>query len=78
MLREILSELAVKPERALMIGDTQFDIEMAHKAGMAAVAVAQGAHNGDQLRQKSPLVILEHVTYLLSWLRPRNRLALSL
>jgi phosphoglycolate phosphatase len=73
MLREILSDLDIKPERALMIGDTQFDIEMAHNAGVAAVAVAQGAHNPAKLLQKGPMVILERVTYLLSWLQLQIR-----
>lgn len=75
MLREILSELDIKPEHALMIGDTQFDIELAHNAGVAAVAVAQGAHSPDKLLQKGPMVILERVTYLLSWLQSQIRQA---
>jgi phosphoglycolate phosphatase len=77
MLREILSELDIKPARALMIGDTEFDIEMAQHAGMAAVGVAQGAHSPDKLRQKSPLVILERVTYLLSWLQLQIKQAVT-
>lgn len=78
MLREILSDLDIRPQRALMIGDTQFDIEMAHNAGVAAVAVAQGAHSPDKLLQKGPLVILERVSYLLSWLQLQTRHALPL
>jgi phosphoglycolate phosphatase len=75
MLREILGDLGINPGRALMIGDTQFDIEMAHNAGIAAVAVAQGAHSHDKLLQKGPLVILERITYLLSWLQLQIRQA---
>lgn len=78
MLLEILGDLDVSPERALMIGDTQFDIEMAHNAGVAAAGVAQGAHSPDKLLQKRPLVILERVTYLLSWLQLQTRQALPL
>jgi phosphoglycolate phosphatase len=78
MLREILRDLDISPRRALMIGDTQFDIEMAHNAGVAAVAVAQGAHGTDKLRLKRPLVILERVTYLLSWLQLQTRQSLPL
>lgn len=78
MLREILGDLDVTPERALMIGDTGFDVEMAHNAGVAAVAVAQGAHSPDKLLQMKPLVILERVTYLLSWLQLQTRQALPL
>jgi phosphoglycolate phosphatase len=78
MLREILSDLDVKPGRALMIGDTQFDIEMAHNACIAAAGVAQGAHSPAKLLEKSPLVILERVTYLLSWLQLQIRQAVPL
>jgi phosphoglycolate phosphatase len=78
MLREILSDLDIGPQRALMVGDTQFDIEMAHNAGIAAVAVAQGAHSTFKLLQKSPMVILERVTYLLSWLQLQARQAAPL
>lgn len=78
MLLEILGDLDVEQGRALMIGDTQFDIEMAHNAGVAAVAVAQGAHTQDKLQQKSPMVILERVTYLLSWLQLQSEQAIPL
>jgi phosphoglycolate phosphatase len=72
MLREILVDLDIAPARALMIGDTQFDIELAKNAGVDAVAVAHGAHDTPKLLEKEPLVILEHITYLLSWLPSRS------
>lgn len=75
MLREILAELDVKSSRALMIGDTQFDIEMAHRMGVDAVAVAQGAHGKDQLLEKQPLAILARITNLISWLSTRVKQA---
>jgi phosphoglycolate phosphatase len=68
MLLEILTDLDMAADRALMIGDTEFDIEMARRAGMHAVAVGRGAHGAGQLRAAKPLVLLEDVTDLLSWL----------
>jgi hypothetical protein len=44
MLEELLDELAVDGERALMIGDTTHDLQMANNAGVAGLAVAYGAH----------------------------------
>ncbi|WP_438875151.1 HAD-IA family hydrolase, partial [Bacillus cereus group sp. Bce032] len=50
MLHEILAHCRVEPGRALMIGDSPFDLEMARRAGMDSVAVAYGAQSLEQLR----------------------------
>lgn len=49
MLNELLAELDVPPHRAVMIGDTSHDLQMAHAAGTAAIAVHYGAHPADEL-----------------------------
>nr|GFD60057.1 hypothetical protein [Tanacetum cinerariifolium] len=43
MLEQILQHCGVKPERALMVGDSAFDLQMARNAGMDSVAVGYGA-----------------------------------
>jgi phosphoglycolate phosphatase len=68
MLIEILADLDVEPDQALMVGDTEFDVQMAKWAGVDAVAVSHGAHTRQQLLSASPLALLENVTNLLSWL----------
>jgi phosphoglycolate phosphatase len=68
MLNEILSDYAIPASAALMIGDTEFDMEMARRAKVDAVAVKQGVHSEEQLRQAEPLVILEHINQLPQWL----------
>lgn len=68
MLIEILADLDVEPRQALMIGDTEFDVQMAKYAGMDAVAVSHGAHTRRQLLAANPLALLENITNLLSWL----------
>lgn len=68
MLIEILGDLDVEPGQALMIGDTEFDVQMAKYAGVDAVAVSHGAHTRQQLLAAGPLALLENVTNLLSWL----------
>ncbi|MBN1379655.1 MAG: HAD-IA family hydrolase [Gammaproteobacteria bacterium] len=75
MLNEILSDCDLSASAALMIGDTEFDIEMAQRAGVDAVAVSQGVHSEQQLRQAKPLAILEHIRQLPQWLD--NRLTFS-
>lgn len=72
MLIEILADLNVDPGEALMIGDTEFDVQMAKNAGVDAVAVVHGAHTRQQLLAASPLVLLENITNLLSWLTPKG------
>lgn len=69
MLDELMDELSVLPERTLMIGDTTHDLEMAHNAGVACVAVSYGAHSGAALDALSPMARLESVAELAAWLR---------
>jgi phosphoglycolate phosphatase len=69
MLEELLGELSVAPERALMIGDTTHDLQMARNAGVSAVAVTYGAHSPEQLAALNPLACLNSVSELSVWLR---------
>jgi phosphoglycolate phosphatase len=68
MLLEILGELDIEPERALMIGDTTHDLQMARSAGVAAVAVAFGAHPRAALLAEAPLACVEDFEELAAWI----------
>ena len=68
MLLEILDELSLRPEDALMIGDTSHDLEMARGAGVAALAVTYGAHPEPALAACAPLGCLPSVAELRAWL----------
>ena len=69
MLLELMEELAVPPERTLMIGDTLHDLQMAGNAGVAALAVAYGAHSRDVLAQGGALDCVDTPGELVAWLR---------
>ncbi|EXI68596.1 MAG: 5'-nucleotidase [Candidatus Accumulibacter adjunctus] len=69
MLEELLDELAVAGERALMIGDTTHDLQMARNAGVAALAVAYGAHPVAALDAMQPLACVRELAELTAWLR---------
>lgn len=69
MLEELLSEFFVPPARALMIGDTTHDVQMASNAGVSALAVDYGAHPADLLDAMNPLARLRSVEELGNWLR---------
>ena len=67
MLLELMQQLAIEPGRALMVGDTSHDLEMARSAGVDAVAVAYGAHPVDALREFAPRACVESVAELRAW-----------
>lgn len=71
MLREILQELDVRPDRALMIGDTEYDAAMARAIGMPALGVACGVHDAGRIRAAGALAVIESVADLPGWLLAR-------
>lgn len=64
MLQELLALFELPPERALMVGDTTFDMEMARRAGMPRLGVSWGAHPAEQLLPWRPIGILERFAEL--------------
>lgn len=71
MLKEILAELEVPVERALMIGDTEYDAAMAAAIGMPALGVACGVHDAARIRAAGALAVIESVKDLPGWLASR-------
>jgi phosphoglycolate phosphatase len=59
MLLSILSELSVSAEKAIMIGDTSYDLEMARNAGVASIGVTYGVHDKDVLALYQPKAIVD-------------------
>ncbi|QEY63973.1 HAD-IA family hydrolase [Metapseudomonas lalkuanensis] len=68
MLQEILAHCGVVAERALMVGDSPFDLRMAHRAGMDSVAVGYGAQPLAELLKESPKLAIERFEELRHWL----------
>jgi phosphoglycolate phosphatase len=69
MLLELIEEFSLPAERALMIGDTTHDLQMAINAGVAGLAVDYGAHSAAALDSLRPLARLQSVSELTQWLR---------
>jgi phosphoglycolate phosphatase len=69
MIEELLQELMVAPERALMIGDTTHDLEMARNAGVASLAAGYGAHPPENLAELAPLAVCRSFAELAEWLQ---------
>lgn len=68
MLYRLLEEIDIAPERALMIGDTTHDMQMAKAAGIARLAVAHGAHEACDLLEYEPLACVADCAELKAWL----------
>jgi len=68
MLEEILGYCGVEPGRALMVGDSAFDLQMASNAGMHSVAVGYGAMSLQALAEFGPQVCIDHFSQLREWL----------
>lgn len=67
MLHQLLEELAVPAVEAVMVGDTEYDMAMAERAGMARIAVNYGAHAVERLLPFAPLLVVERFGQLLEW-----------
>lgn len=72
MLLDILDELGLQAEAALMIGDTEFDLQMAHNAGMPALGVSYGVHDAERLLACQPLGLIHAIGELPDWLATRG------
>ena len=60
MLNELLGELLVSADDAVMVGDTEFDLEMAQRAGIRSIAMTYGAHSKDRLTVWNPVACLNN------------------
>ena len=68
MLLDIITKLGVLPKETLMVGDTEYDMEMATNAGVAKIAVRTGVHSEERLNRHAPLVCLEQLIDMPMWL----------
>lgn len=68
MLQELLDELGIHRQHALMIGDTTHDMAMAQAADVARLAVGYGAHSRDELLTYEPIACVDDFQSLRQWL----------
>ncbi len=67
MLHELLNEFGVESSRALMIGDTEYDLQMAQNADIHGLAVSYGVHPRERLLQYAPVACIDSVAELHKW-----------
>jgi phosphoglycolate phosphatase len=68
MLLDIMERLDVAPRETLMVGDTEYDMEMATNAGAGKIAVRTGVHSEERLQRHDPLVCLQRLADMPMWL----------
>lgn len=68
MLKEIMAHLAALPQETVVIGDSEYDLGMAHNAGIDAIAVTSGVHHRERLLAWLPRTCLDSIVELPPWL----------
>lgn len=75
MLEELMDVLGAEPGETLMIGDTEYDMQMATNARTHALAVSYGVHEKERLLRHKPLHCLDAIDELAVWLQAYHRRA---
>lgn len=65
MLEEIMAECAVPEQQVTMVGDTEYDLEMATNAGVSSIGVSFGVHSLERLEKHAPVAIVDELPQLL-------------
>ena len=69
MVMEILEELKAPSHTAVVVGDTEYDLEMAASAGVARIGVTYGSHSQDRLEKHGPIGCAQDVPELMQMLK---------
>ncbi len=69
MLEELMDFVGVLPKHTLMIGDTEFDLQMANNAGTDSLGISHGAHGIEILSACEPLDIVDDLYGVQTWLK---------
>lgn len=67
MVETALAHFGCAPERALLVGDTSFDIEMGQAAGVATCAVTWGMQPAAALRRLGPDFVIDRIDQLVGF-----------
>jgi phosphoglycolate phosphatase len=68
MLLDLLEMLGVAAANTLMVGDTEYDMQMANNADTASLAVDYGVHDKQRLMRHNPLGCINAIGEIQQWL----------
>lgn len=72
MLLQLISQWDIKPENALMIGDTVYDMQMAEAINMPRVGVSYGVHHKDEIAKHAPIEIIDKLPQLINLVKQHS------
>lgn len=64
MLSEILTDLDLESSKAVMVGDTSYDVDMAKSIRMDSIAVTYGVHDRKHLETSNPTYYIDAIEQL--------------
>ena len=67
MLNEIMDFVGVEANETIMIGDTEYDLNMALNAGCDSIGIAHGTHDESRLKECKPLEIFQDIKEMYRW-----------
>jgi phosphoglycolate phosphatase len=67
MVHDILNETGVDAGSAIVVGDTVYDIQMAHSADTDALAVCYGVHERERLLAEGPVDCVGDFAAVIEW-----------
>lgn len=68
MLLDIIDWYGVEAKETIMIGDTEYDLQMANNAATHSIGVTYGVHEERRLRGCKPLTCVDNINDLHQWL----------
>ncbi len=68
MLEELMDYTGITADKTLMIGDTEFDMQMANNAGADCLAISHGAHDEEMLMACEPQALVHDLFEVEQWL----------
>lgn len=66
MLVELMALFSRVVDESIMVGDTEYDMDMANRIGMARIAVSYGAHEAVRLQKYKPLLCVDRFPEILA------------
>jgi len=67
MVHDILAQTGHRADRAIVVGDTVYDMQMARNAGADALAVCYGVHDAPRLHAEGPLDCVADFAGVVAW-----------
>jgi len=68
MLLDIIDYYGVEASETIMVGDTEYDLQMANNANAYSIGVSYGVHEKQRLLECKPLTCLDNMSDLQQWL----------